>query len=68
MNHPFLLLGIAILFTVTAQLLLKRGMLLVGKLEFSLSNLLGLISQVFQSPYLFGGMRWTGISGNISGN
>jgi len=62
MIQPFLLLGIAILFTATAQLLLKRGMLLVGKLEFSLSNLLGLISQIFQNLYLFLGLLFFGVA------
>lgn len=57
MNYqPFLLLGISIFLTVAAHLSLKKGMTLIGELEFSLSNLLNLIFQLFQNIYLFLGL------------
>ena len=59
MNYqPFLLLGTSIFLTVAAHLSLKKGMTLVGELEFSLSNLLNLIFQVFQNIYLFLGLTF----------
>ena len=62
MFQTILLLAIPIFATVIAQLLLKKGMLLAGKLEFSLSNLLNLIFQVFHSVYLFLGLFFFGIA------
>jgi len=56
MFQSFLLLGLAILSTAAAHLLLKKGMLLVGQLDFSLSNLLNLFLQIFQNIYLFFGL------------
>lgn len=62
MTNPYLFLGISIFLTVTAHLLLKRGMTLVGPLEFSLANLLGLITQIFHNIYLFFGLAVFGIA------
>ena len=62
MFQTILFLAISIFATVTAQLLLKKGMLLVGKLDFSLSNLLNLIFQVFHNVYLFLGLFAFGIA------
>ena len=57
MNYqPFLLLGTSIFLTVVAHLSLKKGMTLIGELEFSLPNLLNLIFQIFQNVYLFLGL------------
>jgi len=56
MFQSFLLFGLAILSTAAAHLLLKKGMLLVGQLDFSLSNLLNLFLQIFQNIYLFFGL------------
>jgi len=63
MNYqPFLLLGISIFLTVTAHLSLKKGMTLIRELEFSLSNLLNLIFQVFQNIYLFLGLLFFAVA------
>ncbi len=58
----YLILVVAIFFTVFAQLLLKKGMLVAGKLDFSLVNLLNLISQIFQNIYLLAGIISLGIA------
>lgn len=60
--QPFLLLGMSITFTVTAHLLLKKGVTSIGGLEFSLANFFGLIFQIFQSIYLFLGLFFFGIA------
>ncbi len=62
MFQTILFLAISIFATVTAQLLLKKGTLLLGKLEFSLPNLLNLIFQVFHNVYLFLGLFAFGIA------
>ena len=56
MSQSFLLLGIAIITTAAAHLLLKKGMLIVGELNFSLSNLSNLFLQLFQNIYLLLGL------------
>lgn len=63
MNYqPFLLLGISISLTTIAHLLLKKGITLIGKLEFSLTNFISLIFQIFQNPYLFLGLFFFGVA------
>ena len=63
MNYqPFLLLGISIFFTATAHLLLKKGITLIGKLEFSFAGFISLISQIFQNIYLLSGLFFFGIA------
>jgi len=62
MINPYFFLGISIFLTVTAHLLLKKGMTLVGPLDFSFSNLVGLILQIFQNVYLFFGLAVFGIA------
>jgi len=62
MSQTFLFLAISVLSTVIAQLLLKKGTLLMGKLEFSLPNLLNLFVQVFHNIYLFLGLIFFGIA------
>ena len=62
MFQSFILLGFAILATVSAQLLLKKGMLIVGQLDFSLSNLVNLVIQIFQNIYLFLGLISFGVA------
>jgi len=54
--QPFLLLGISVSLSVTAHLLLKKGITLIGKLDFSLVNFIGLIFQIFQNTYLLLGL------------
>jgi multidrug transporter EmrE-like cation transporter len=56
MPQAYLFLIISIIATVTAQLLLKKGVLMVDRLEFSFVNLFTLILRVFQNPYLFFGL------------
>jgi len=60
--QPFLLLGISISLTVTAHLLLKKGITLIGKLDFSLVNFIGLIFQILQNTYLFLGLFFFAIA------
>lgn len=56
MYQTFLILGITTLFTVTAHLFLKRGVLNLGVLDFSLNNLLNLIIRIMQNFWLIGGL------------
>ncbi|OGZ86935.1 MAG: hypothetical protein A2581_03200 [Candidatus Staskawiczbacteria bacterium RIFOXYD1_FULL_37_110] len=53
---PFIFLAISIISTVTGQLLLKKGVLLVGKIEFSLNGIFNLALQFFKNAYLFFGL------------
>jgi len=62
MLQPLLFLGFSILATVSAQLLLKKGMMIMGQLNFSLSNLLNLFVQIFQNVYLFFGLVFFGLA------
>jgi multidrug transporter EmrE-like cation transporter len=62
MFQSFLILIISILFGVSAQLFLKRGVLNLGSLDFSLNGFLGLIHRVFQNIWLMGGLFLFGIS------
>ncbi len=62
MLQSFLFLGFSILATATAQLLLKRGMMSVGQMNFSFSNLLNLVAQIFHNIYLFLGLLFFGLS------
>ncbi len=62
MLQPLLFLGFSILATVSAQLLLKKGMMVMGQLNFSLFNLLNLFVQIFQNVYLFFGLVSFGLA------
>ena len=62
MFQIFLILGISILFTVGAQLFLKKGVLNLGTLDFSVNNFLNLIPRIFQNIWLMGGLFLLGIS------
>ncbi|MFH1894761.1 MAG: EamA family transporter [Patescibacteria group bacterium] len=62
MLQTFLLLGFSILATVSAQLLLKKGMMEIGQLNFSPTNLLNLIGQIFHNIYLLSGLASFGLS------
>lgn len=62
MSQTFILLALSILTTVAAQLLFKKGILMTGKLEFSLSNLFNLIIQIFQNLYLLSGLFVFGVA------
>ena len=62
MVQSFLLLGLAIIATASAHLLLKKGMLIVGQLDFSLSNSINLLAQIFQILYLFFGLISFGLA------
>ncbi len=56
MSSNNLLLLISVLSATIAQIFLKKGMLAMGKLEFSASNLLSLIAEIFKSKWLLGGI------------
>lgn len=49
-----------ILFAVTlntaAQILIKKGMTTIGEFEFSMGNVIPILTQILQSPYLLGGI------------
>lgn len=62
MDPTFLFLGISILAAAAAQLLIKKGVLLLGQLEFSLPNLIDLISRVLKNFYIIFGLFLLGIS------
>jgi len=62
MVQSFLILIIPIFATVGAQLCLKKGVLGLGGLNFSFSNIFSLIPRVFQSGWLMGGLVLFGIS------
>ena len=62
MFQTYLLLAFSILTTVVAQLLLRKGMMIVGHLDFSLSNLLNFIPNLFKNGYLLGGTFLFGIA------
>lgn len=62
MFQAFLILIISILLGVSAQLFLKRGVLDLGSLDFSLNNFFGLISRISQNIWLIGGLFLFGIS------
>jgi len=53
---------IASMITVGAQLLLKKGVLSMGELQFSFSELIHLVPKVLQNAWLIGGMILFGIS------
>lgn len=60
MSFLHLLIILDILGVATAQLLLKKGMMTVGPLNFSLQQIVGLLLSVFKNVYLFGGLVMAG--------
>jgi len=62
MIQTFLLLAASILVTVSAQLFLKKGTLMLGKLEPSFLNFFALIPKVLQNIWLMAGIVLFGIS------
>lgn len=62
MYQTFLILGFAILSAVFAQLLLKKGVLKLGVLDFSIQGLLGLIPRILQNVWLLGGLFLLGVA------
>lgn len=55
-------LAVAVVFTVLAQLLIKRGVQSLGEVGASLEGLVQIFIQVFKDIYLFGGLFLLGIS------
>ncbi len=62
MPQVFWLLAISILATAGAQLCLKKGVLMLGELNFSIAGIFQLILRVFQNIYLAGGVFLFGFS------
>lgn len=60
--QSYILLGIAIITTVLSQLFFKQGMLAIGNINFSLSQMWSLIVNILKSPYLLIGLFFYGIS------
>jgi drug/metabolite transporter (DMT)-like permease len=57
----FLLLICNVLFTVTGQLLLKQGMLQVGRVE-GVSGVIHKLIQAFMNPFVIGGIATYGFT------
>ncbi len=62
MISTFLVLIIPILTAATAQIFFKKGISSLGRLDFSLANLLSLIPKILQNGWLLSGMFLFGIS------
>lgn len=62
MLQIFLIVIFSILTTVSAQLCLKKGLLGMGNLDFSLSGLSRLLLMLFQNVWLLGGLFLFGVS------
>lgn len=62
MPSVFLFLGFSILATAGAQLLLKKGVAVMGQPIFSVSGIFNLFLQVFQNVYLLFGLIFFGLS------
>lgn len=60
--NPFILLGIAILAAVAAQLLIKTGVPYLGELELSLPGFFRLVWGVLKNVYILLGLFLLGIS------
>jgi len=56
MYQGYLFLAISICITVSAQLLIKRGVLSLGDLDFSISNVFNLIPKIAQNIWLLSGL------------
>jgi len=57
----YLVLIFLVLISTVAQIFLKRGMLKLGKLDISFSNIFYLILRVFKNWWLTGGIIFFGI-------
>lgn len=55
-----LLLATCIFITVSANLLVKKGILILGNLELSFANFFGLIPRVLQNVWLMAGLFLSG--------
>ena len=62
MPQAYLILIISVFTTVGAQLCLKKGVLTLGELHFSLASIFSLIPRVLQNLWLIGGLFLFGIS------
>ena len=62
MISTILVLMIPIFAAATAQVFFKKGISSLGKLDFSLANLLSLIPKILQNGWLLSGMILFGIS------
>lgn len=62
MISSFFVLIIPIITAATAQIFFKKGISALGKLDFSLVNLLSLIPKILQNGWLLSGMFLFGIS------
>ena len=60
--QSYILLSIAIVTTVLSQLLFKQGMLVLGGINFSFSNIFSLVISTLKNPFLFTGLVFYGIS------
>jgi multidrug transporter EmrE-like cation transporter len=62
MIQGYIILAVAILNTVLSQLLFKKGILQIGDIHFSVSNIGLMMTNVFRNPYLLTGMFFYGVS------
>lgn len=61
MIQTYIILFFGLVFTVSAQVLMKYGASKSGPIEFSARNLLGLVPQVFTNVHLFLGLIFLGV-------
>lgn len=61
MNPLYILVVVDIFALAAAQLMLKKGVLLLGVLDFSLVNLWNLIFAILKNFYILGGLFLMGI-------
>lgn len=62
MTQNYIILLISILLAVCGQLLLKKGMLVLGSLDFSIKNIIYLLINIFKNFYIIIGLFFYGIS------
>lgn len=62
MLSTILLLNLSVLTTVSAQLLIKKGVLRLGNFEFSFAGFLNLILSLLQNIWLMTGLFFFGLS------
>jgi len=62
MNLIILFFAASICATVSAQLLIKKGVLGIGQISFSSTNFLSVISQIVQNIWIMLGLFFFGIS------
>lgn len=58
----FIMILIGVLLNAIAQLLLKKGMLLIGNIQIDLASIIDMIPKIFMNIYIWGGMLCYAVS------